>query len=176
MRVEPKTDAAGETGVPPAGQTLLDELREVYDAIDDDDVQTEVFDVEGSRAAVRYRRLSFKQSQAALASDGELWEQNAQFLIEACDEILIRNPAKKPGPKGDGDLEPLVEGQRVTFDLRPGESIPLHQALGVQETDVRRSVLRLFQGADQVLLRHGAAVDLWMGTLRQRTRERFSGE
>lgn len=146
----------------------LAELRAVYDAIDDDEAQTRVFDVEGCHAAVRYRRMRIADRLRTQGGDGELWENNAQFLIEACDEILYRDP-------DTNELGPILPGERVTFALRPGESIPLHQALGADETDIRRSVLRLFQGADQPLLRHAEMVDEWMGSIEERARERFSG-
>lgn len=167
LSIEPKPDEP-QDGVPPAGQVSpLDELRAVFEAIDDDTEQTEVFDVEGSNAAVRYRRMSYDAVRAALASDGNEVERNAQFLIEACDEILIRNT--------DGDLEPVITGERITFDLRPGESVSLAKALGADEPDVRRSVLRLFKGVDQALLRHAQAVDAWMATARRTTAEKFAG-
>jgi hypothetical protein len=51
----------------------------------------------------------------------------------------------------------------------------LHEALGVPETNMRRSVLRLFQGVDDALLRHAERVDAWMGSVEDRTRERFAG-
>jgi hypothetical protein len=164
LRIEPtpQPDASAR------GVSGRDELRAVYNAIDNPSVQTKVFDVPGSNAAIRYRRLGLKESTQALDSEGELWERNAQFLITACEEILIRNP-------DTGELEPIVEGERVTFDLRPGESVALHQALGENETDIRRSVLRLFQGADRVLVMHAAHVDAWMDTLQKAAREKFAG-
>lgn len=146
---------------------FLDELRAIYTAIDDDTTQTEVFDVEGSHAAIRYRRMLLEDRLRTQGGDGAVWETNAQFLIEACVEILHRDPAT-------GELEPAVPGKRVTFDWRE-DSTPLHDALGVHETDVRRSVLRLFQGVDEALLRHAQAVDEWMAKADTRTAERFSG-
>lgn len=167
MRVEPIDGRPTQERVPPVGRSALDELRRVYNAIDDDQVQTKVFDVDGSRAAIRYRRLLVEERTRALNGDGNLWERNAQLLIEACDEILIRGE--------DGTLQPLLDGDRVTFDLRPGETIALHQALEEQEADVRRSVLRLFQGADAALLKHAGEVDRWMDSLEDRAAERFAG-
>jgi hypothetical protein len=62
----------------------------------------------------------------------------------------------------------------VTFDWRQ-DTTPLHDALGVPETDIRRSVLRLFQGVDEALLRHAESVDRWMGSADEKTAERFAG-
>jgi hypothetical protein len=42
----------------------------VYTAIDDEDVQTEVFDVEGSHAAVRYRRMGSRTGCGRRAATG----------------------------------------------------------------------------------------------------------
>lgn len=179
MHLEPKPDtdaaaqdaAAQETpvGAAPRGVSAIDELRAAYTAIDnqDDPAHTETFPIPGTRTVVRYRRLGQEQSTEALTSPGSQWERNAQFLVKACDEILVRND--------QGELEPVIPGQRVTFDLRPGVSIPLHQALGVDEPDIRRSVLRLFQGAERPLLIHAAQVDAWMDTLHERAREQFAG-
>lgn len=166
LHVEAKDDnPASETA--PAGGALA-ELRAVYDAIDTGRNQTEVFDIPGTNVAVRYRRLSQEDTLAAVTSDGSEWERNAQFLIAACDEILYRNP--------EGDLEPVTPGVKVTFDFRPGESEPLHKILGRDEiTDLRESVLRLFQGAERVLILHAGQVDRWMDRLHAQTREEFSG-
>lgn len=170
MLLEPKTPTPAVAGEPAAGGvSALDELRAAYTAIDNpaDPAHTELFPIPGTSTVIRYRRLGHEETTAALTSPGSQWERNAQFLIKACDEILVRNQ--------DGDLEPVIPGQRVTFDLRPGESIPLHQALGVDEPDIRRSVLRVFQGAERPLLIHAAEVDAWMDTLQQRSREQFAG-
>jgi hypothetical protein len=78
-----------------------------------------------------------------------------------------------PRPR-HGELSPAVPGAKVTFDWRP-DSTPLHEALGRPETDVRRSVLRLFQGVDEALLRHAEEVDRWMGRADTKTAERFAG-
>jgi hypothetical protein len=60
-------------------------------------------------------------------------------------------------------------GKTVTFDWRE-DTTPLHEALGVDETDVRRSVLRLFQGVDEALLRHAEEVDRGWAALTRRPR------
>lgn len=152
-----------ETGAP----GLLDELRAVYDAIDSDLAQTEVFDVEGSHAAVRYRRMLIEDRLRTHGGDGAVWENAAQFLIEACVEILVRDPET-------GELEPVLPGAKVTFDWR-ADSTPLHEALGRPESDVRRSVLRLFQGVDDALVRHAERVDEWMARVRNLAEEKFQG-
>jgi hypothetical protein len=153
----------------PARTGILDDLRAVYTAIDDEQAQTHVFDVEGSNAAVRYRRMRIEDRIRAQGPEDAdtVWERNAQFLIEACDEILARHPET-------GELEPLIPGERVTFGWSE-TSKPLHEALSIPETNVRRSVLRLFQGVDAALLRHAEEVDGWMGSVEDRTRERFAG-
>lgn len=175
MELEHKPDIADVVNAGAASVSPLDELRQVYNAIDDDEVQTEVFDIPGCNVAVRYRRLAHDTRTKIFAGDGSLWELNAQFLIDACDEILFRNPGVKPGPDGDANLEPLVAGARVTFDLRPNESIPLHKALGEHETDARRSVLRLFQGVDDELMRHADEVGGWMSRVSARAARAFAG-
>jgi hypothetical protein len=128
-----------------------------------------VFDVAGTHAAVRYRRMRLEDRlKSQSPEDAEtVWERNAQFLIEACVEILRRDPET-------GHLSPAVPGETVTFDWRP-DSIPLHQALGITEDNVRRSVLRLFQGVDEELLRHSEQVDRWMGHVDLSIAERFEG-
>lgn len=160
---KPSPSPAGET----AATGALDELRAVYDAIESGDDQTEVFDVAGTHVAVRYRRLGYDESLKTLGGEGSFAERNAQFLIDACDEILYRDPET-------GDLGPVVPGARVTFDWRP-DSTPLHEALGRTETDIRRSVLRLFKGAERVMLLHAQEVDAWMDTLRTADAEAFTG-
>lgn len=151
----------------PAAPGALDELRAIYTAIDTGEDQTEVFDVDGTNVAIRYRRLGVDRSREIFAGGTEA-EAAPQFLIDACDEILYRDPET-------GDLAPILPGERVTFDFRPGESIPLHQALGIEETDIRRSVLRLFKGAERVMVLHARQVDAWMDTLRSSARETFQG-
>lgn len=157
-----------ENGVAPKASSLLDELRAVYDAIDSAEVQTEVFDVEGSHAAVRYRRLRIEDRLRLHGGEGKMWENAAQFLIEACVEILARDP-------DTGDLEPVMPETVVTFDWRP-DSTSLADALGRPEADVRRSVLRLFQGVDDALVRHAEQVDVWMAHARERAGEEFAGK
>lgn len=163
LHIEPKPDDDHA----PDDASPLNQLRAVFNAIDDDEEQTEVFDVEGSNAAVRYRRIPHKQVRAALASEGDEWQQNAQLLIEACEEIGVRDAA--------GEFQPLIAGERVTFDMRPGESIALHKALGETEDDMRRSVLRLFQGVEEALLRHAGLVDRWMSHISGNIARRFQG-
>lgn len=156
-----------------AATGFLDELRAVYQAIDSDDTQTKVFDVEGTRAAVRYRRMLQEDrldiARRAREQNPQIksWEINAQFLIEACEEILGRDP-------DTDELAPVTPGKRVTFDWQP-DSTPLHEVLGVNETDARRSVWRLFQGVDEALLRHAEEVDTWMGAAETTTAEKFAG-
>lgn len=160
------------SGERPQSSGLAD-LVAVYTAIDDEQTQTRAFDIVGSRAAVRYRRmrnaerLALARRVQANEPDSGQFEVNAQFLIEACDEILVRGAG--------GELEPLIPGQKVTFDLRPGESVALHQAMGVEERDIRRSVLRLFQGVDDALLAHAELVSEWMATVQDLTMETFAG-
>lgn len=167
---KPPDPEAGRTGY--MGHTGLDALRAVYNAIDDTEAQTKVFDVEGSFAAVRYRRMRLEDREKigsdVLGNDGKRLDVNAQFLIEACEEILLHDPET-------GEIGPVIPGEKVTFDYRPGESIPLHQALGEPESDIRRSVLRLFQGVDDAVMNHAERVETWMGTVQDLTRERFSG-
>lgn len=157
-------DAPGENQ--PATGGPLAELQAIYDAIDTGRNQTATFDVPGTNIVVRYRRLSSEDSAAALTSEGEQWERNAQFLIAACDEILYRNP--------QGDLEPVQPGVTATFDFRPGESEALHKILG-RDMTARESVLHIFQGAERVLLLHAEAVDAWMDRLQGETEDEFSG-
>jgi hypothetical protein len=84
---------------------------------------------------------------------------------------LERKPSE---PARTGILDDLRAGERVTFGWSE-TSKPLHEALSIPETNVRRSVLRLFQGVDAALLRHAEEVDGWMGSVEDRTRERFAG-
>jgi hypothetical protein len=173
MRLQPldPDQPAEEAGVPPVGRSALDDLRRAFNAIDDSKEQTRVFPVAGSRAGVRYRRLLVDDRNNVLTPDGTTakWERNAQMLIDACDEIgffYIND-------QGEPDLHPMIEGQTVTFDLRPGETISLAKALDEHEDDVRRSVLRLFRGVDAALLDHAAAVDAWMDTIHAGVEETF---
>jgi hypothetical protein len=147
----------------------LDELRAVYEAVDTGEDQTEVFPVPSTNIAVRYRRLGIEKTRQILNIDGLEWQRHAQFLIDACDEILYRNPET-------GELGPVLEGVRVTFDFRPEDgTTPLHQVLGHESTDIRESVLRLFKGADRVLVLHARDVDAWMDSLHAKQSEAFSG-
>lgn len=169
LRIErkPAGDAPGVSG--------LDELRSVFEAIDDREQQTELFDVEGTNAVVRYRRMLQEDRLAIAPRARELdprvreWEINAQFLIDACDEILIRDPVS-------GVVGPLVDGKVVTFAIDPARgTLALAQALGVQEPDVRRAALRLFRGVDDALLRHAQQVDGWMRSVRAKVEDAFAG-
>jgi hypothetical protein len=96
-----------------------------------------------------------------------VWENNAQFLIEACVEILHRDPET-------GHARPRGARETVTFDWRP-DSTPLHQALGVPETDVRRSRAAAVPGRRRGAPRHAEQVDRWMGHADEKTAERFAG-
>lgn len=155
-------------GTVPTGGAL-DELRAVYEAIDTGDDQTEVFPVPSTNIEIRYRRLTIEKTREVLSLNGTEAERHAQFLIDACDEILYRNP-------DTGELAPIVEGVKVTFDYRPEDgTTPLHQVLGHEVTDVRESVLRLFKGADRVMVLHARDVDAWMDTLHAESSEAFAG-
>ena len=167
LRVEPKDDEPDHGPETPQAGGALAELLAVYDAIDTGRNQTETFDIPGTNVAVRYHRLSQEDTLKAVTSEGSEWERNAQFLIDACQEILYRNPA--------GDLEPVKPGVKTTFAWTP-ESTPLHTVLGRDDiTDIRQSVLRLFQGAERVLILHAGQVDAWMDRLHAETEEKFSG-
>lgn len=161
-------------GPPAAAGSPLDELRAAYTAIDDEQAQTHVLEVEGTRTVVRYRRMTRgdrnKLARRVLAEDGSgEFEVNAQFLIEACVEILFQDP------KTD-ELRPVLDGRVVTFAVDPmRDTTTLAAALGVEERDARRSVLRLFQGVDEALLRHASLLDAWMGSVQDKTDETFAG-
>lgn len=147
----------------------LDELRAIYEAVDTGDDQTEVFDIPGTNIAVRYRRLGIEKTREVLRAEGLEWQRHAQFLIDACDEILRRDPET-------GELEPVVDGVRITWDFRPEDgTTPLHQVLGHDTTDIRESVLRTFKGAERPLVLHAQQVDAWMDTLHAQNSEAFSG-
>lgn len=158
-----------------AGGSPLDEMRAAYEAISSDVEQTRLFDVEGVRAAVRYRRklnserLKIVRQARERDSGVAEWEVNAQFLIESCEEILFYDPET-------GEPKPLIDGQVVTFAVDPVRgTMTLASALGVEERDARRSVLRLFQGVDDALLRHAEQVDAWMSSVRSRADREFAG-
>jgi hypothetical protein len=112
---------------------------------------TEVFEIAeyGGDLAIRYRRLPLAQyRETLLGSAGSEWERYAQFLIEACDELLRRDP--------DGDLVPLVDGRKTTFN-------DVGQALGFPDDNtVRQDVLAVWGGNDIRLVAHGDEVAAWM--------------
>ena len=110
--------------------------------------------------AIRYRRLSLEKARHALtASSGIEVERYAQFLIEACDEILRR----------DGDRwVPLIDGQTTTFNTIGG-------ALGFDNETVRQDVLAVFGGHEHLVAAHGDAVDAWMTSARADDQDLLGG-
>jgi hypothetical protein len=99
-------------------------------------IQTEVFDVEGTHAAVRYRRMRLRPDsmQGARRRPASVWECNAQFLIEACDEILVRAPtpgrSSRSSRASEGHvrlarrLDAAARGARRARDRRPPQRAP----------------------------------------------------
>jgi hypothetical protein len=148
---------------------FLDELRAVYTAIDDDDVQTEVFDVEGTHAAVRYRRMLLEDRLRTQGAEGARRHGNATRNSSSRrarrSSTATRTPASSR-PPSRARRSPST-GARTPRRCTRRSACP--------ETDVRRSVLRLFQGVDEALLRHAEEVDRWMGRADTKTAERFAG-
>src|SRR5690242_20645270 len=86
------TDGIEHTNGAPLASGALDELRAIYEAVETGDDQTEVFPVPSTNIEIRYRRLTIEKTREILTVDGLEWQRHAQFLIDACDEILHRNP------------------------------------------------------------------------------------
>lgn len=115
------------------------------------DATTEVFEIAeyDGDLAVRYQRLDLaKYREVLLATGGAEWEPFAQFLIDACVEILRRNP--------DGELEPLIDGRVTTFnDIGPLLGFP-------EGSTARQDVLAVWGGNQIRLADHADDVSQWM--------------
>lgn len=110
----------------------------------------------GGQLVARYRRMTFDEitRQRANGTD-DVVAYNAQFLVDACDEILIREP--------DGTITPLVEGHKTTYtvNLDTGES--LGTLLGLEHlASIREQMVAAFGENELALNEHSGDVHAWM--------------
>ena len=171
LPIEPKTPVEAAAA---AGEDPIAELRAIYDSVLAQ--QTEDFPIHGydGRLIVRYRILAADRAREILNAPGETTEQrHAQFLLEACDEILYRY--------NDGEVRRFPQG-KVTYRLELGadgtepSDATLDQVMGwPPATDARQIVLDMFGGKWGELNRHAVAVDRWMTTLFDRAEQAAAG-
>jgi hypothetical protein len=113
----------------------------------------------GGQLVARYRRLGFEELTAAFnrQGDGEVdvVAMNAQFLVDSCEEIMIR--------ESDGTLTPLVDGHKTTYtvDLQTGQS--LGTLMGVDNLPtIRDQLVAEFGGNELAVNEHSGDVHRWM--------------
>jgi hypothetical protein len=131
----------------------------------------------GGQLVVRYRRMLFDELTDAFRRDRWIDENghvdtvaaNVQFLVDSCDEILIREP--------DGTLTPLVEGHKTTYtvNLDTGES--LGTVMGVDDLPTIRAQLVAEFGDNELTLNdHSGEVHRWMVSANDLDAETALGE
>jgi hypothetical protein len=114
----------------------------------------------GGQLVARYRRMTFEELTKAVPESGfgdavDVVAKNAQFLVDACDEILIRET--------DGTLTQLVEGHKTTYtvNLETGES--LGTLMGVENLPtIRAQLVAEFGDNELALNEHSFDVHRWM--------------
>lgn len=119
----------------------------------------------GAQLVARYRRLTVEELAKAFGSDrlqrhredGKLDSVavNAQFLVDACDEIMLREP--------DGQFTPLVDGAKTTYTVNLETSESLGTFLGIEHLPSIRAQLVAAFGDNEIALNdHSEAVVDWM--------------
>jgi hypothetical protein len=124
----------------------------------------------GGQLLVRYRRMTFDEitRQRANGTDDTV-AYNTQFLVDACDDIMIREP--------DGSLTPLVEGHKTTYtvNLDTGES--LGTVLGFEHlTSAREQIVAAFGENELAVNIHAGEVHDWMTRANDADAETALGE
>lgn len=131
----------------------------------------------GGQLVARYRRMLFDEITEAFRHDRwvdkngkvDIVAANAQFLVDACVDIFIREP--------DGTVTPLVDGHPTTYtiNLESGES--LATILGVEHLpDVRAQLVAAFGDNELALNEHSGEVHQWMVAANDEDGETALGE
>lgn len=122
----------------------------------------------GGQLLARYRRLSLEESLKILNGDGDIIDRNAQFLIDACDEIVFRD--------ADG-YHPLVPGHKTTYTINLETGQSLATILGVEHLDsAREQMVAAFGESEFALSDHSGEVHRWMVSQNASDGEQALGE
>lgn len=121
----------------------------------------------GAQLVIRYKRMTVEELDAAFGDarlkqhrgdDGKVDSVaiNAQFLVDACDEILLLEP--------DGEtLTALVPGHKTTYTVNLDTNESLGTFLGIEELPSIRAQLVAAFGDNEIALNdHSAVVVNWM--------------
>lgn len=181
IRRKPTEGAAGQQE---QGQSPRERLRAHRQALASTSTKTFVlpgYDADngplGGELLVRYRRMLVEELTEAFTRerwvDGEgkydTVAANAQFLVDACEDITIREP--------DGSITPLVEGHETTYtvNLETGQS--LGTIMGVEHLpSIREQLVAEFGDNEIALNEHSRVVHLWMTSANTADLEKALGE
>lgn len=126
----------------------------------------------GGQLVARYRRLTFEDLQKAfqgIREGSDVVAANAQFLVDACEEILYRDP--------DGQLHELVEGAATTYTINLQTHQSLATVLGVEhEPTARDQLVAAFGGNELAVNEHSGLVHAWMTSANHADAETALGE
>jgi hypothetical protein len=145
----PHEGAATDPTAPPAG-SLAARLRAHRRALEDGRTETFALPEYAGELAIRYRRLGHEETQQVLFDPDipTVLERNAQFLIDACEEVHGLEDGQ-PVTLGPG-------GRAVRFDR------DLAAVLGFDAGTARDVVLQLFDGDENAVIEHSDEVYTWM--------------
>lgn len=128
-------------------------------------------EMDGVQLVARYNRLTDAEIREVLAPgqvEEDLTAANAQFLIEACDEILYRD---KHG------LHQPVEGHKTKFELNLESGESFGTLVGVDDQpSIRAQMVEGFGGNDLLLNSHSGDVHRWMVDANAADNEQALGE
>lgn len=124
----------------------------------------------GGQLLARYRRMTFDEitRQRAQGTD-DVVAYNTQFLVDACDEILLREP--------DGTLVPLVEGHKTTYTVNLDSGESLGTLLGFEHLPTAREQIVAAFGENELAVNmHAGEVHDWMTRANDADAEMAVGE
>lgn len=127
--------------------------------------RTQEFDLPGYTGFyARYRRLRIEDTQQILNDpEAPTVEKHAQLLIDACEELFLRDDAGDHHVS-DGFDDDLAD----KLDIKVNEAAEMGAA--------RQVVLGVFDGNEHVLCQHARGVYAWMNMLRNEDEDRLLGE
>lgn len=170
LPIEPKDPGGAATAAEDAGEDIVARIRRRHQQMAA--ASTRLFDLPGYNGEVvaRYKRLTYEQLRKVLfQTDADVVGKNAQFLIDACDEILFR--------EDDGTLTPVVAGCKTTFEFNLESRHSFATVLGIEHIDtLHGQVVEAFAGNELALNDHAGQVHAWMVAANALDEETVAGE
>lgn len=122
----------------------------------------------GGQLLARYRRLSFDEITAVFNGGEDIVAMNAQFLINACDELLFHD---------ESGYHPLVPGHKTTYTINLETEESLATILGVEHLpSAKDQLIAAFGESEFALNDHSGEVHRWMISANASDGEQALGE